>query len=338
MYVDNIRQKRLLGELVKKELEVYLEGNILESSYGERLDAAISALFPQYSRSNIQKWIKNHSVKVSGVTVEKVNGRVKGGEAVEISAVLETKAPWQAEAIDLDIVYEDESLIIVNKTHNMVVHPAAGNNEGTLVNALLFHFPELNALPRAGIIHRLDKDTTGLLVIARNLSAHNHLIEQQQARAFTREYICLVEGELTAGGTIEANIGRHPQNRIKMAVVEDGKYAVTHYRRVARMGPYSLLRVRLETGRTHQIRVHMAHLGHPLVGDPLYGDASKRPQGVSDSWVDTIKQFRRQALHARLLGIKHPVSENPLEWTQETPDDFQSLLDDMIETFGVEHY
>ncbi|MEM9101945.1 MAG: 23S rRNA pseudouridine(1911/1915/1917) synthase RluD [Pseudomonadota bacterium] len=323
---------------MKKELEVYLEGNILESSYGERLDAAISALFPQYSRSNIQKWIKNHSVKVSGVTVEKVNGRVKGGEAVEISAVLETKAPWQAEAIDLDIVYEDESLIIVNKTHNMVVHPAAGNNEGTLVNALLFHFPELNALPRAGIIHRLDKDTTGLLVIARNLSAHNHLIEQQQARAFTREYICLVEGELTAGGTIEANIGRHPQNRIKMAVVEDGKYAVTHYRRVARMGPYSLLRVRLETGRTHQIRVHMAHLGHPLVGDPLYGDASKRPQGVSDSWVDTIKQFRRQALHARLLGIKHPVSENPLEWTQETPDDFQSLLDDMIETFGVEHY
>jgi 23S rRNA pseudouridine1911/1915/1917 synthase len=232
---------------------------------------------------------------------------------------------WTAQALTLDLVYEDGSILVVNKPAGRVVHPAVGNRDGTLVNALLYHAPELDGLPRAGIVHRLDKDTTGLLVVARTLEAHRSLVEQLQARRVTREYDALVTGEVVSGGTVDAPMGRHPVERIKMAVVVGGKAAITHYRVLERYAGATLLRVRLETGRTHQIRVHMAHITHPVVGDQVYG-GHRLLRGLPEEAKETVFALKRQALHATRLELAHPESGKILRWQVPRPTDFETVL------------
>jgi 23S rRNA pseudouridine1911/1915/1917 synthase len=239
---------------------------------------------------------------------------------------------WQSEPISLDILHEDAHLIVINKPVGMVVHPAAGNPGGTMLNALLHHAPELRHVPRAGIVHRLDKDTSGVLVVARDLSAHKYLVEQLQARAFVREYLAVVNGVLTAGGTVDAPIGRHPVQRKRMAVVNvGGKSAVTHYRVEQRFRAHTLIKVNLETGRTHQIRVHMAHIHHALVGDQVYGGRLKLPAGSSEELIEVLRKFKRQALHARYLELVHPGTGESMGWEAPIPDDMQHLIDVMQE-------
>lgn len=305
---------------------LHLEETVPQDCYQERLDGVLAKLFADYSRSNFKKWILEQMVTVDGQIIDKPNHKLRGGEKVVVSATLEAQGDWEGEAMPLTIEYEDDALIIVNKPDNLVVHPGSGNASGTLVNGLLAKYPELAQLPRAGIIHRLDKDTTGLLVVARNLTAHAKLVEQLQEREFKREYLCLVQGVCPAGGTIDAPIGRHAQVRTRMAVTHGGKEAITHYRVVQQFNDYTLLRVRLETGRTHQIRVHMAHINLPIVGDPVYGGRLKYPAGVNDEWVTQLRTFRRQALHARLLGLTHPDSGEWMEWSVPLPQDFDHLL------------
>ncbi len=298
-----------------------------QSAYGQRLDQVLAQLCSEVSRSRLQDWIKQGKVKVNGEVVTKPRHKLIGAEVLSVDAEIEEAGEWQAQDIPLDIVFEDEHLLVVNKPAGLVVHPAAGNPDGTMVNALLYHQPELKHLPRAGIIHRLDKDTSGLLVVAKSLEAHTNLVEQLQQRAFEREYQCICHGQMVAGGTVEEPIGRHPQNRLQMAVVINGKPAITHYRLIEKFNDFTHLQVNLETGRTHQIRVHMAHLHYPLVGDPLYGRPNYVPSGSSDVLKSTIRQFRRQALHARKLGLEHPVTGEFLFWEVEAPEDFQSLLE-----------
>jgi 23S rRNA pseudouridine1911/1915/1917 synthase len=233
--------------------------------------------------------------------------------------------------IPLDIRYQDDQLLVINKPAGLVVHPAAGNPDGTLQNALLHYDPALASLPRAGIVHRLDKDTSGLMVVARSLAAHKSLVEQLQARSVHREYLALVQGQVTAGGSVDAPVGRHPRDRLRMAVVPSGKPALTHYRVLERFPAHTLLLVRLETGRTHQIRVHMASIHHPLVGDPLYGGRARVPRGASDGLRDALSDFRRQALHARRLELRHPATGEAVAWEAEMPADFAGLLDALRE-------
>lgn len=303
-----------------------LHGEIPPSCAGMRLDQALAQLFDEYSRSRLSQWLKAGQVRVNG---QQLRGRDKvwGGEQVEIHAELEEQTDWQAEAIPLDIVFEDEQLIVINKPAGLVVHPAAGNPTGTLVNALLYHDASLSTIPRAGIVHRLDKDTSGLLVVAKTLTAQKSLVEQLQARSILREYQAVVTGVLTAGGTVDAPIGRHPVHRKRMAVTPNGKPAVTHYRVVERFRAHSWIRCRLETGRTHQIRVHMAHIHHPLVGDPVYGGRLRLPPGCETSLAETLRHFQRQALHAGRLGLVHPVRGKNLEWKAAMPEDMEALLD-----------
>ena len=227
----------------------------------------------------------------------------------------------------MELVYEDDHLLVVNKPAGLVVHPAAGNPDGTLQNALLHHDPALVDLPRAGIVHRLDKDTTGLMVVAKTASAHKTLVEALQAREVKREYRALVTGKPTAGGTVEAPIGRHPAKRTRMAVVSSGKHAITHYRIAERFRIHTLLAVNLETGRTHQIRVHMAHLHYPLVGDPVYGGRVKLPPAADEQTRQMLQSFRRQALHAYRLGLRHPATGEPMQWQADIPEDMQALLE-----------
>ena len=302
-----------------------LHGEIPPACAGMRLDQALAQLFDEYSRSRLSQWLKAGQVRVNG---PQLRGRDKvwGGEQVEIHAELEDQTDWQAEAIPLHIVYEDEQLIVINKPAGIVVHPAAGNPSGTLVNALLHHDANLSTIPRAGVVHRLDKDTSGLLVVAKTLTAQKSLVEQLQARSILREYQAVVTGVLTAGGTVDAPIGRHPVQRKRMAVTPSGKPAVTHYRVVERFRAHSWIRCRLETGRTHQIRVHMAHIHHPLVGDPVYGGRLRLPQGCNDMLAETLRHFRRQALHAGRLGLLHPDSGKSLEWKASLPADMEALL------------
>lgn len=298
---------------------------IPESMAGRRLDQALAALFPDYSRSRLQQWIREGRVSVDERQM-RPRDLVKGGERVELTPVIESEQVFEAEAIPLDVVHEDEALIVVNKPPGMVVHPATGNWSGTLVNALLHHAPELAAVPRAGVIHRLDKDTSGLLVVSRSLSAHKYLVEQLQARKFEREYEAITTGVMTAGGTVKAPVGRHPSQRTRMAVVSGGKVAVTHYTVVERYRAHTRIRVRLETGRTHQIRVHMAHIQYPIVGDPTYGGRMRIPPDSTDTLMTTLQSFKRQALHATRLGIIHPVTRTPMHWQAPLPDDMQALI------------
>lgn len=292
---------------------------------GLRLDQALAKLFPQFSRARLQRWLAEGAVWVDGRSGLSAKTKVMGGEHVLVDAAIEPSEVFKAQPIALDIVYEDPSIIVLNKPANRVVHPAAGNREGTLLNALLHHAPELAALPRAGIVHRLDKDTSGLLVVARTLVAHTQLVRALQQRTVKREYDAIVVGEVISGGTIEAPIGRHPVDRKRMAVVDTGKPAVTHYRVHERFRGYTWLRVSLETGRTHQIRVHMAHIRFPIVGDPVYGGRLRLPAGASDRLRAAVAGFKRQALHAARLGLEHPQTGQWCQWDAEPPRDFLDL-------------
>jgi 23S rRNA pseudouridine1911/1915/1917 synthase len=305
---------------------IHLTGQIPEALAGRRLDQALAELFPSYSRSRLQQWIKAGEVLLNQQPVI-ARYRVAGGEHVEIDAQLQLETEARPQAIGLDVRFQDEHLLVLNKAAGLVVHPAAGNPDGTLQNALLHYDPQLAALPRAGIVHRLDKDTSGLMVVARSLGAHRSLVAQLQARTVQREYLALVQSVLAAGGTVDAPIGRHPRDRLRMAVVESGKPAVTHYRVVERFAAHTLLRASLETGRTHQIRVHMAHIRCPLVGDPLYGGRQKLPRGASAQLRQALSAFRRQALHAARLQLLHPATGETVSWEAELPNDFSSLID-----------
>lgn len=295
-------------------------------SAGSRLDQVLAQLFPEFSRSRMQQWIRDGAVLVDGQTM-RPRDKLVGGEQVEVQAVLEEIIAVRPQAIELNIVFEDAHIMVIDKPAGLVVHPGAGNLEGTVQNALLHHEPALAGVPRSGIVHRLDKDTSGLMVVAKTLQAHNSLVTQLQERTVRREYLALVAGKFTAGGSVEAPIGRHPRDRVRMAVVMNGRDAISHYRVAQHFQAHTLLLVTLETGRTHQIRVHMAHLGRPLVGDPLYGGRLMLPKGASDAVRDALREFRRQALHATRLGLVHPDSGEPMLWETPPPGDMQSLLD-----------
>jgi len=305
--------------------QIHLTGQIPETSAGRRLDQVLAELFPSFSRSRLQQWIKAGKVLLNQQPAI-ARYRVAGGEQVEICAQLQRQTEVRPQDIPLDIRFQDKHLLVLNKPAGLVVHPAAGNPDGTLQNALLHYDPELASLPRAGIVHRLDKDTSGLMVVARSLGAHKSLVEQLQARSVKREYLALVQSVLAAGGTVDAPIGRHPRDRLRMAVVESGKPAVTHYRVLERFAAHTLVQARLETGRTHQIRVHMAHIRCPLVGDPLYGGRLRLPRGASADLREAISAFRRQALHAQRLQLIHPASGEAVGWEAEIPKDYRQLL------------
>ncbi|MDX9700135.1 MAG: RluA family pseudouridine synthase [Rhodocyclaceae bacterium] len=288
---------------------------------GLRLDQALARLLPQYSRSRLQQWLKDGHVRIDGQCAT-IRHKIRGGEALQVlTQPTPEAAAERAEAIALDIVFEDEHLLVVNKAAGMVVHPGSGNWSGTLLNALLHHVPQAEGLERAGIVHRLDKDTSGLLVVAKTAAAQAELQAQLQARTVRRDYLALVHGDLTGAGNIEAAIGRHPTQRVRMAVLEDdeGREALTRYRVRESFARCALVECQLVTGRTHQIRVHMAHIGHPLVGDTVYG----RRQHLHPPWV----QFPRQALHAWRLGLQHPDSGQYLEWQRPPAADLAALLD-----------
>lgn len=290
-----------------------------------RFDQVLSELMPEYSRSRLQQWIKSGAVKVNG-EVRKAKEKLRFNDLIEVQVELESQGEWQAQDIPLDIVFEDDEIMVINKPAGLVVHPAAGNPDGTLVNALLHHFPEIKAVPRAGIVHRLDKDTTGLMVVAKTLQAHAHIVEQLQSREMGREYEAIVMGRLTGGGTVNEPIARHHHHRKKMAVTPFGKPAVTHYRVIERFPAYTHIRVKLETGRTHQIRVHMAHLHHALVGDATYAGRLKLPANASLTLKDALRSFPRQALHAKKLTLIHPGTEEEMSWEVELPEDMLALL------------
>ncbi|MGZ8187432.1 MAG: 23S rRNA pseudouridine(1911/1915/1917) synthase RluD [Methylosarcina sp.] len=292
---------------------------------GMRLDQALAELFADYSRTRLQTWVKTGRVKVNGLTL-KAKDKLEGGEEITLDAEPEVVVISEAEDIPLHIIYEDESLLVVNKPAGLVVHPAAGNWHGTLLNALLNHDPNLETLPRAGIVHRIDKDTSGLLMIAKTLQAHNSLTQQLQDRAIFREYLAVTRGRMTAGGTIDEPIGRHPTDRKRYVVKESGKPAITHYRVLQRFIHHTLVQVKLETGRTHQIRVHMAHIRHPLLGDQVYGGRFQMPPDSNERLKNVLREFKRQALHAARLGLHHPVTDEYFEWEQPLPDDMHSLL------------
>lgn len=297
---------------------------------GMRLDHVLSELMPDYSRSRLQQWIKSEQVTINGQFL-KAKEKVKINDLIEVKAELEEQGDWLPEAISLNIVFEDDDIIIINKPADMVVHPAAGNYSGTLVNALLHHFPEIATVPRAGIVHRLDKDTTGLMVVAKNLTAHAHIVEQLQTRAMGREYEAIVSGVMTGGGTVDEPIARSTKNRKKMAVSPFGKPAVTHYRVLARYKAHSHIRVKLETGRTHQIRVHMAHIHYPLVGDSTYAGRLKIPAGASDQLKAALREFGRQALHAKKITLIHPRTEQEMSWESDLPEDMKILLAELTQ-------
>ncbi|HEY0211966.1 23S rRNA pseudouridine(1911/1915/1917) synthase RluD [Acerihabitans sp.] len=306
--------------------QLLLTGVVNESQLGQRLDQALAEMFPDYSRSRIKVWILDGLVQVNGVVLATPKEKVLGGENIEINAVLEEDTRWAAQDIALNIVYEDDDIMVLNKPRDLVVHPGAGNADGTILNALLHYYPPIAEVPRAGIVHRLDKDTTGLMVVAKTVPAQTRLVESLQAREITREYEAVAIGNMTAGGTVEQPISRHPSKRTLMAVSPMGKPAVTHYRIMEHFRVHTRLRLRLETGRTHQIRVHMAHINHPLVGDPLYGGRPRPPKGASDAFVGLLRGFDRQALHATMLRLYHPITSIEMEWHAPLPQDMVELI------------
>jgi 23S rRNA pseudouridine1911/1915/1917 synthase len=287
-----------------------------ENVAGQRLDQALARLLAHHSRSRLQGWVKEGRLRIDGEVVRDPGKKLKGGENLVLLPLPGPELVAQRpEAIPLTIVFEDAALLVIDKPAGLVAHPGNGNWSGTLLNALLHHDPRLRKVPRAGIVHRLDKGTSGLLVIARTLTAQTDLVHQLGARSVRREYLAVVTGEITRDGTIDAPVGRHPTQRIKMAITPRGKPAITHYRILERYRGATLIACRLETGRTHQIRVHMASLGHPLLGDPVYG----RP-------ATTLPAFPRQALHATRLGLAHPECGTPMSWESPLPADMAALL------------
>lgn len=292
---------------------------------GKRLDQVMVEIFPDYSRNKLQSWIKAGRVTVDAEQL-KAKDRLVGGEELILDAEAEEVTEYLAEDIPLGIIYEDDDILIVNKPAGFVVHPGAGNWSGTLQNALLFHLPDAITIPRSGIVHRIDKDTSGLLMVAKTLAAHHSLVEQLQARTIHREYLAITIGRMTGGGTLDEPIGRHPSDRKKFAVRDNGKPAVTHYRVLERFLRNTLIQVKLETGRTHQIRVHMAHLRLPLVGDPMYSGRFQMPKDCGAELEKVLRNFKRQALHAEKLGLIHPRTGEYCEWQLPVPDDMQELL------------
>lgn len=311
---------------VPADQENKLELELPEDLAGKRIDQALAKLLPDYSRSQIQLWIKEGLVLIGGQSCRQT-ARVEGGERVSIT-VQERELPktWQAQEIPLNIVYEDDSILVINKPPGLVVHPGAGNPDTTMLNALLHHVPQLKTVARAGIVHRLDKATSGLLVVAKSEPIRLRLVEALKEHDVQREYFAVINGVPVSGGTIDAPIGRHPKDRKKMTVTNRGKRAVTHYRITERFRAHSLVRVMLETGRTHQIRVHFSHKGMPIVGDPVYGGRLRIPSGCSQELQDALRNFPRQALHASRISLEHPESGEPCTWEVELPKDMEELL------------
>ncbi len=304
---------------------IQLHASVPTELGGQRLDQVAAQVFPEHSRSRLSAWIKDGSLTVDG-GVLRPRDIVYGGAVLELKAEQEAQGDWVAQDIALNIVYEDEHLLVLDKPSGLVVHPAAGHADGTLLNALLHHAPDLVNVPRAGIVHRLDKDTTGLMVVAKTLEAQTKLVAQLQARSVSRIYEAIVIGVITSGGKIDAPIGRSSAQRQRMAVIDGGKPAVSHYRVLERFRSHTHARIKLETGRTHQIRVHMTHVGFPLVGDPVYAGRFRIPPAASATLVETLKQFPRQALHARFLELDHPVTGARMKWESPLPDDLVWLL------------
>ena len=291
---------------------------------GQRLDHVLAELLTEYSRTRIKSWIEAGQILVNGEK-RRPKDKVLGGEQVEVDAALPEAVPVEPESIGLQIAYEDRHVLVIDKPAGLVVHPGAGNEAGTLQNALIHFDPSLAQLPRGGIVHRLDKDTTGLLVVARTLEAHTALVRALEAREIEREYEAICQGVMTAGGTVDAPIGRHPVDRVRQAVREDGREAITHYRVLQRFRGHTQIRLQLETGRTHQIRVHMAHIHYPLVGDRVYGGRLLLPKGASEQLIEALRAFKRQALHAARLAFEHPITGKPVDVTSPLPEDMQAL-------------
>jgi len=309
----------------EKDERIRISARAASSHAGLRLDQLAAVLFSDYSRARLQKWIRSGELTVDG-RVAGLTHRITGHEILRLDAVAPRQDVVLPQRIAIEIIHSDQDIIVVNKPAGLVVHPAAGNPDGTLQNALLNYDESLAALPRSGIVHRLDKDTSGVMVVARSLRAHNSLVEQIQSRKMSRVYRAVVTGNIVAGGTVDAPVGRHPKDRKRMAVVRSGKHAVSHYRVLKRYNGATYLRVALETGRTHQIRVHMAHIGHPLAGDPVYGRMPKMKRGVPAELVNVMRSFPRQALHAHKLRLTHPGSQVEVTYQAPLPDDFEQLL------------
>ena len=305
-----------------------LSGEVTEDLAGNRLDQVAANLFPRYSRARLQSLIKEGKLLVNGQE-SRTKDRLKLGDVIAVTIEPQTIIEYQAEEIPLNVIYEDESLMILNKKAGIVVHPAAGNWTGTLLNGLLNRNPKLKAIPRAGIVHRLDKDTSGIMVVAKTIESHASLINQLQQRSVKREYEAVVVGVMTGGGIIDAPLGRHPVNRKKQAVNEGGKEAITHYKVIDRYRLHTHVQLNLETGRTHQIRVHMAHIKHRLVGDQLYGGRLQMPAASSSELRNTLQNFKRQALHAKKILLTHPEKGEKMEWEVERAEDMQELLDSL---------
>ena len=302
-----------------------MTAQVPEALHGARLDAAAASLFPAFSRSRLADWIKSGRLQRNHGAA-KPRDKVAVADHITLTPEYDDRVEWAPEALPLDLLYEDDHVIVLNKPAGLVVHPAAGHHSGTLVNRLLAHAPEMASLPRGGIVHRLDKDTSGVMLAAKSTLAHKSLVAQLAERTVSRHYSAVCRGTFSGGGTIDAPIGRHPTSRIKMAVVPDGKPAVTHYRIAERFGAHTHLDVSLESGRTHQIRVHLAWRKHPLIGDPVYGGRAMRPAGASDRLLSALQEFPRQALHARELAFLHPESDESLQFSAPIPEDLAELL------------
>jgi 23S rRNA pseudouridine1911/1915/1917 synthase len=285
-----------------------------ETCLGKRFDQTLAEMFPEYSRSRIKEWILAGHVTLNGAILIIPREKMFGGEVIKISTEVEGDVRFEPQNIPLNIVYEDDDIIVINKPAGFVVHPGAGNPDGTVLNALLYHCPQLDVVPRAGIVHRLDKDTTGLMVIAKTIAAQTNLVDAIQEREITREYEAIANGLMTAGGMVDEPIGRHSTKRTHMAVSPFGRPSVTHYRVMEKFRLHTRLRLRLETGRTHQIRVHMAHITHPLIGDPNYGGRPRPPKNATEDLRDLLRSFKRQALHAAMLSLFHPITGEEMTW------------------------
>lgn len=292
---------------------------------GERLDASLAEMMPDFSRSKITAWIKSGDALINGKNF-KPKDKVSGAEIVCLTLNQKPSNDWTAEKIPLNVMYEDEDIIVINKQFSLVTHPGSGNWTGTLANALLYYDPSLSKLDRAGIVHRLDKNTSGLMVVARNEKSQKYLVEQLQNHSVDREYSAIVYGHMIAGGTVDEPIGRDPKDRLKQAVSENGKEATTHYRTIERFKSHTHVKAILETGRTHQIRVHLSYVGHSLIGDTMYGGRVRFPKKASDELKETLLGFKRQALHSKKLTLSHPISGEVMSWKAPLPDDMLELL------------
>ena len=315
--------------------QITLSAEIQPEQMGQRLDQTLAELFPDYSRSRLKTWIEQDLVFVNGQVLNVPRIKVLGGEQVEIIVEVEDETHFEPENLPLNIVYEDEHILVINKPKDFVVHPGAGNPSGTVLNALLYHYPPIAEVPRAGIVHRLDKDTTGLMVVAKTIPAQTQLVRDLQKRKITREYEAVAFGVMTKGGKVDEPMARHPTKRTAMAVHPMGKPAVTHYRIMEHFRNYTRLRLRLETGRTHQIRVHMAHIAHPLLGDQTYGGRPRPPKNATEHFAEVLRNFQRQALHAIMLRLAHPITGELMEWYAPLPDDFVELIAALKEDYQL---